>query len=277
MTTTPAHRPVTRTGLETSPGHPAVMVRRVVTSELVKLRTLRSHVWLIVTATAFTLLLGPIQSIGQVVEGTPGSVTDSASGVALALTGASAATLVIGVLGVLVVTGEYAPRAIRTTFSVVPRRSYVVLAKSVALALATALPLVVAVVAAVTVSLAILSGAGLHAGWGSPPVFRVAAAMVWYLVGWGLFGLAAGWVTRSKIGGAALLLVVMVVVPPVLGLVPRAGEHLVAILPSSAGGAMISTHHATAMEAPLVGFVLWTVYVVLFTAVAAWVTARRDA
>jgi hypothetical protein len=85
-------------------------------------------------------------------------------------------------------------------------------------------------------------------------------------------------VTRSKIGGAALLMVGMLVVPPLLGLVPgRAGELLVAVMPSSAGGAMISTSHATAMGAPLVGFALWTAHLVLVTLVAVCVTARRDA
>jgi hypothetical protein len=85
-------------------------------------------------------------------------------------------------------------------------------------------------------------------------------------------------VTQSKIGGAALLLGIMLVLAPVLALVPgRVGEVLVAVLPSSAGGAMIGTHHATALGAPLVGLGLWTAYLVLATALSAWLVGRRDA
>ena len=108
--------------------------------------------------------------------------------------------------------------------------------------------------------------------------------MVWYLVGWGVLGLAAGWVTRSKLGGAALLLTVMMVLAPVLGLIPgRAGEVVVALMPSSAGAAMISTEPATpdllglTVDVPLFGFVVWTLYLVAATAVAALVVTRRDA
>ena len=92
-----------------------------------------------------------------------------------------------------------------------------------------------------------MRGGDLQVGWTSPHVLRVSAAMVWYLVGWGVLGLAAGWVTRSKLGGAALLMTVMLVLAPVLGLIPgRVGEVVVALMPSSAGAAMVSTHPATA-------------------------------
>jgi ABC-2 type transport system permease protein len=273
MTTTPG---VTRPGMP----YPtrSTTLRRTVTSELIKLRTVTSHCWLLATATAFTLLLGPVQSIGELVGAPGGPVRDSAGAVALALTGASTAAIILGVLGVLVVTGEYAPRAIRTTFMLVPQRGHVVLAKAVSLAVTTALLSVPAVVAAVTASFVILSRADLDVGWGSPYVLRVSAAVLWYLVGWGVLGLACGWLTGSKIGGAALLVGVMLVLGPVVSLIPgRAGEVLVAVLPSSAGGAMLSTHHAGALGAPQVGCGLWTAYLVLSLALSAWIVSRRDA
>ena len=237
-----------------------ITVRRVVGSELIKLRTLRATMWLLAVAAAAILVLGPIQAIGQVVA----PAGDAADPLSIALNGVTLATLLAGVLGVLTVTGEYAPRAIRTTFTLVPRRGQVVVAKTLALALATALAGAVAVAGAVTASLAILDSSDSHG-------FRVSAATVWYLVGWGVLGQAAGWVTRSKIGGAALLLGVMMLLPPVLGLVPgRAGELLVAAMPSSAGSAMIGSD-------PVVGFLLWTAHLVGFTALSAWLVSRRDA
>ena len=53
-------------------------LRRTIASELVKLRTLRSSVWLLVVATAFTVVLGPVQSLGQVLSGADRDVDSSA-------------------------------------------------------------------------------------------------------------------------------------------------------------------------------------------------------
>jgi ABC-2 type transport system permease protein len=258
-------------------------VRRTVASELVKLRSVRSYVWLLSVATAFTLVLGPIQSLGQVLarSSEPLDSGAAADAVALAFAGAETASLLLGVLGVLVVTGEYTTRAIRTTFTLVPQRRQVVLAKALALAVATAVTAVVAVAGAVTISFALLGQggpyAGLGLGWGSPHVLHLAAATVWYLVGMGVLGLAAGWLTRSKIGGVAVLVGVLYILPPLLGLLPeRIGQVLIAGMPSSAGAMMLSIEPGTP-GSPLVGFALWTAYLVLFTAVSGWVVARRDA
>jgi ABC-2 type transport system permease protein len=267
----------------TSVGWPTT-VRRTVRSELLKLRAIRSYAWLLGIATVFIAVLGPIQSAGQILAGSsepmdPGTEADAVS---VALTGATTANLLLGVLGVLLVTGEYTAHAIRTTLTLVPQRRHVVLAKAIALAIATALTSVVAVALAVTVSFIILSQAGpyadLHLGWGSPHVLHLAAAMVWYLVGWALLGLAAGWLTRSKIGGVALLIGIMYILPPLLGLLPKSiGQLLIALMPSSAGGAMMSIESAGGLSSPGAGFLIWTAYLVLFTALSAWVVARRDA
>jgi ABC-2 type transport system permease protein len=264
-------------------GYP-VTLRRTVRSELIKFRTLRPNLWLLAVATGFVVLLGPIQTLGSVVAGSERAITNSADAVSTALTGSATATLLLGILGVLLVGGEYAPRAIRTTFMMVPRRGVVVTSKALALTLLIAVTGVVAVVTAVTGSMLVLARGDMQVTWTSPHVLRVSAAMVWYLVGWGVFGLAAGWVTRSKLGGAALLMTVMLVLAPVLGLIPgRLGEVVVALMPSSAGAAMVSTHPASAniagvsVNLPAYGFVLWTLYLVGFTAVTAVVVSRRDA
>lgn len=253
-------------------------VQRTVHSELVKLRSLRSHLWLLGVATTFTMVLGPIQSLGQVLAGPDRSVKDSDAALAEALSGVTTSALLLGILGVLVVTGEYVPRAIRTTFMLVPRRRYVVAAKAVTLGLVTAVTGAVAVAVAVTASSVMFTRAGVDIGWTSPNTARVSLALVWYLVGWAVLGQVAGWVTRSKLGGAALLVVVMLVAAPLVSLLPgRVGDVLPALMPSSAGGAMISTSHASTLTSPSVGLALWTGYLVVLTSIAAWTVSRRDA
>ena len=269
--------------------HLAQAVRRAVASELIKLRTLRSQVWLLVTAFLFTLVMGPVQALGQVIadsqpagpaddEAAVAAAHSAAEAVMLALTGTSTATLLLGVTGVLLVAGEYLPRSVRTTFMLVPRRRLVVAAKALAGGLVVAGTSVVAVAVAVSVTLALLAHADVHAGWESPQVLRIAAATVWYLVGWVVLGQAAGWIARSKIGGSALLLLVMLVLSPVLSLIPgRGGEVVVALTPSSVGAAMVSPYDADALIGPGVGFGLWSAYLAGLMAIAAWLTVKRDA
>ena len=48
-------------------------------------------------------------------------------------------------------------------------------------------------------------------------------------------------------------------------------------MPSSAGAAMISTHHTTTLGAPAIGLLLWTGYLVAFSCLAAWLVTSRDA
>ena len=253
-------------------------VRRATSAELVKLRSLRSNLWLLVTAVVFAVALGPVQTLGQLVAPAGRQVDSVAGAVSLALAGLSTATLLLGVLGVLLVTGEYAPRSIRTTFMLIPRRGHVVLGKLVSLSLVIAVTGVPALVIAVTGSFLIVSRIGLDVGWDSPQVLRVVLGSLWVMVGWGVLGQLAGWVTRSKLGGAALLFGVMLVLTPVLGLVPgTTGDLLVALTPASAAGALVSTHHVGALGSPSFGFALWTAYVVVGSVLASRLVSRRDA
>jgi ABC-2 type transport system permease protein len=257
-------------------------VRRALASEVIKLGTVQSSVWLLVAATAFTLFLGPVQALGEVITGPSDEVTRAADSgpmaLSIALTGTTTAALIVGVLGVLLVTGEYVPRSIRTTFMLVPRRAHVVIAKLLAGGLVVAATGVVAVAIAVTVSLALLSQADMDVTWGSPQVLRISAATVWYLVGWLVLGQTAGWLTRSKLGGSALLLVAMLVLTPVLGLIPgRTGEIIVGLMPAAAGAAMVGPDRAGGLGEPLVGFALWTAYVAACIPLSAWLAAKRDA
>jgi ABC-2 type transport system permease protein len=253
-------------------------VRRATGTELVKLGSLRSHLWLLVTAIVFAVALGPVQTLGQLFA-PEGQQVDSAAGViSLALAGLSTTTLLLGILGVLLVTGEYAPRSIRTTFMLIPRRGHVVLGKLVSLSLVITVAGVPALAIAATGSFLIVSRIGLDVGWDSPQVLRVVLGSLWVMVGWGVLGQVAGWVIRSKLGGAALLFAVMIVLTPVLGLVPGTiGDVLIALTPASAAGALVSTHHVGVLDSPAIGFALWSAYLVLGSVIASRLVSRRDA
>ena len=148
---------------------PGPTLRRVTSSEIVKLRTLRSNVVLGTTAALFLLVLGPVQALGQVVapqEAQP--IGDLGGAISIALNGGVTASLLLGVLGVLTVTSEFPTALVRTTFWAVPRRGLVVRGKAMAFA-GLVVPLVlVGAAVALEASRQILAGIDSPLTWTEP-------------------------------------------------------------------------------------------------------------
>ena len=257
-------------------------VHRTLASEIIKLRTVRSSVWLLVAATAFTLLSGPVQALGEVVTGPSSDVTRAADSgpmaLSIALTGTTTAVLIIGVLGVLLVTGEYVPRSIRTTFMLVPGRTHVVVAK---------------MLAGGTRHRCVrrtgcrdrgdrLTGAAVAGRHGRHLEQPQGAAHL------GRHRLVSRRVDRPRPGRrlADPEQARWLRAPagsdarphPSPGLIPgRAGETVVGLMPASAGAAMVGPDGTNGLGDPVVGFALWTAYMVLCITLSAWVAGRRDA
>jgi ABC-2 type transport system permease protein len=108
------------------------VVTNVLVSEWTKLRSVRSTYWTLFAAAAFTIGLGALlcaifaaQYAGMSAEDKAGFYPASFS-----LTGGILAQMAIAVLGVLVINSEYASGMIRTTFSSVPQRLTVQMAKA---------------------------------------------------------------------------------------------------------------------------------------------------
>ena len=200
---------------------PGPTLRRVTSSEIVKLRTLRSNVVLGTTAALFLLVLGPVQALGQVVapqEAQP--IGDLGGAISIALNGGVTASLLLGVLGVLTVTSEFPTALVRTTFWAVPRRGLVVRGKAMAFA-GLVVPLVlVGAAVALEASRQILAGIDSPLTWTEPGTWWSTVAMSLYAVGWGLLGQSLGWILRSAVGAAFALLGLMFVLPMLVALLP---------------------------------------------------------
>ena len=82
------------------------------------------------------------------------------------------AQLVIGVLGVLLITGEYATGMVRATFAAVPKRLPVLWAKALVYGLVTAALMIPAVLIAFLIGQAILSRHHINAAFSDPGVAR---------------------------------------------------------------------------------------------------------
>ena len=280
-TTTTTHTsPTPRTranpdeGLRDAP--PRVTPARVVRSEWVKFRTLTSS-WLILGAAAASLVASAVV-IGYTTGTSRAGLAPEDAAPSAVLQGYHLVTLLIGVLGVLFVTGEYGTGMVRSTLAAVPRRVPVLLAKTLVLGVTGLVAMVGASVAAYLSGQAVLGHYGYGTSLTASGVLSVVLGTGVYLALVGLLGSAIGWVVRNTAGGLSTFLGLLLILPLLIGFLPSSlSANISPYLPSTAGEAFISSVHAPGTLAPWTGLVVLMGWVVATLAVAAAQLRRRDA
>jgi hypothetical protein len=182
------------------------------------------------------------------------------------------------VLGVLVVTGEYATGMIRASFIAVPKRLPVLWAKTAVYALVSFALMLPSVVAAFFASQAILHRHQiLQISFTHPGVTRSVIGGAVYLMLVGIFALAIGAIVRNTAGGIATFAAIFFVIPPLLDILPASWNNTVSpYLPSSAGRSLFQLTHGAHSLAPAPGVALLVGYCGLVLAIAAALLVRRD-
>jgi ABC-2 type transport system permease protein len=262
-----------------SPRPYGVTQARVILSEWTKLRTLRSSIWSLLGAVVFMAALGVAVAALQVTHWSQLDAHDRATydPVGTALIGALVAQLAIGVLGVLVVTGEYATGMIRATFAAVPRRLPVLWAKVLVFLTATASLMTMCALIAFFVAQPILASKNVDIGFGSPGVARAVFGAGLYLTVVALLGVSLGALVRNTAGGIACLAGLMFVLPGVAAILPHSwGDAINPYLPSSAGGQVMALHPDPAGLAPWTGLAVFVAYAAVALVAAAILLVRRD-
>jgi hypothetical protein len=194
------------------------------------------------------------------------------------LRGSFLAQLAIGVLGVLLITGEYTTGMIRATVSAVPKRLPVLWAKLGTFAVVGSVVMVAASLVAFLSGQAILSSKGIGVSLFEHNVVRVVIGTGLYLTLVGLLGMALGFIIRNTAGAITALFGIILILP-ILGdvLPPDWASHVVPYLPSVAGQAVTAVHTDPGSLAPWTGFALFAGYVAVAIAGAALSLRRRDA
>ncbi len=251
---------------------------RVVRAEWTKLRALRSTWWCGLLAVVLIVGLGAAIA-GSGAPYTISAANSAAGGVSVSLVGIVIAQLVLGVLGVLAFSGEYATGMIRATLAVVPSRLPVLWAKLiVVVGLVLPLSLLAAVAEFFTATALESSRGGSAISLTDPGVLRTVVGASLYLTVVVDIGLARGALLRRTAAGLAVFAAVFFVVPIVVGALPHKITGFASYLPSNAGGALwgspLDTAHALS---PWTGFAVLCGYAVALTALAAWRLRRRDA
>ena len=200
----------------------------VLRSEWIKMRTLRSTVWSYIAVVAAdprhgARLLALTTASG--VDGAPdmlGGPAEAQVGlfVQASTFGVFLAQLVVAVLGVLVISGEYGTGMSRSTFTAVPKRLPVLAAKAAVLFVVTFLVGLVSTVGAYFVSTAVYSAHGVSASLTDPDLYMPLLGASLYLALVAVFSLGVGMMVRSSAGGIGIVLAFLLVVPTILQLVP---------------------------------------------------------
>jgi ABC-2 type transport system permease protein len=275
MTTT---RPATK-ARPADPGGQRVTQARVVRSEWTKLRSVPSTAWSLLAAVALTVGFGALYSLVRVTRppSDPAAVA-AFDPTAVSLSGVQVAELAVGILGVLLVAGEYATGTIRVSLAAVPRRLPVLWGKAVVFALTTLVLCLPAVVAAFLVGQSILEAEGLDVTLSHPGVARAVLGSGLYLSAVGLLGLALGALLRSTAWAVAGLFGVLFGPQLLTGLLPATwSDRVYPYLPAPAGVALTAVRPDPAALAPWTGFAVFCCYIAVALALAAWRLRRRDA
>jgi hypothetical protein len=199
----------------------------------------------------------------------------------LSLRGLLFSELVIGVLGVLVISAEYGTVTIRATLSAVPHRPLVLAAKAVVFA---AVALVVGEVlsfGAFFLCQALLSSPAPHATLSQPGVLRAVVGGGLLVPVFGLFALGLGAIVRHTAGAITAYVGAFLVLPLIIEALPSSLSHpILKFMPFVIINAMTSTSRAFDLGptfSPWVGFAVMCAYAAVALLVGGWLMVRRDA
>lgn len=277
-TTTAAHSTAQPTSLLPPVSVRPVSQGRVLRSEFIKFRTLRST--LIVLGLTVVAIVGIGLLIAAVTNSNFASLHAGErahfNAVDRVLAGSHIAELTVGVLGVLLISGEYSTGMIRATFGAVPARLPVLWAKLIVFAS------MVFLVCLVSSFVAFLGGEALLTSHGvalsSPGALRAVVGVALYLTVVGVLGVAFGFIIRNTAGGIAALFAMLLVLPGLSNLLPSSWQDtIVPYYPSNAGQALYTLHGDGTSLAPWTGFTLFVGYAALAIVIAAITLRRRDA
>jgi hypothetical protein len=250
-------------------------MRQALRAELTKLRSIRSTGRTLFATVVGTLLVTVLatNSFRHVGRGQLHSFDSTNQ----SLTGLALGSLTIGILGVLMITGEYSSGTIRSSLAATPRRPLFLGAK---VAVMAAISLVVGEILTFScffTGRAILSGRAPVASLGQPGVLRALLLSGACLALLGMFGLGLGVIIRNTAGAIAAYVGCIFLVPAILQPLNADGDPgrfaPLAILANSVAAVVRQTGQLSWST----GFLFMVLYCAGALGIGAMVLMRRDA
>jgi len=279
-------------------------LRQQVRSEWTKLRSVRSTWICLVIIVVAGIGLSALVSNVEAGRWSTLGVADRAQfdPVRFSQTGEFISQFVVGVLGALIVTSEYATGSIRTTLAALPRRTTVLAAKGLVIGTVVLVVAEVTAFASFFVGQAVLTAHGartLPAGSTivdqvrsptipvdsitSPGALRAVVLCGVYLLLLSILAFGLGFILRHTAGAISAFVGVLLVLPLIVAVLPSSfSSSFEKYLPSNLGLAMIvvtsrKTDFAGVLLSPWAAAGMLALYVTVVVAVAVVLVDRRDA
>lgn len=256
-------------------------IRGLLGSEWTKLTTVRSTVWTLVATAVVGIGLGAIVTSAQAARWANRSVAARATfdPTRSSLAGLLFAQLAIGVLGILVVTAEYSTGTIRASFSAVPRRPMVLVAKVAVFGVVALVVGELVSFVAFFIGQRILHGRTPTAALSDPGVLRAVVSGGLYLLALGLLAVGLAWIIRVTAAAISTFVGVLFILPIIADVLPSSYTGDIGrFLPANIGTVMMSAHyHGSDPFGPWTSFGLLCTYAIVALIAGGVLLVRRDA
>jgi ABC-type transport system involved in multi-copper enzyme maturation permease subunit len=249
-------------------------------AEWTKMRSVRSTMWTLLTTVGLAIGFGALIAATQINNWDNLDPAEKAmfDPTMFSLSGLFLAQLAIGVLGVLIVTSEYATGQIRATLAATPQRLTVLAAKSVTYIGVVFVVGLVASFGAFGIGQAIFSGEGLQASLTEPGVLRAVIGGALYLTAVGLLGIGLGTIIRRTAGAITSFVGLLMIVPLVASFLPASwNDHFAKFLPAKAGMAVFNVNPDPTSLSPWTGFAVLVLYAAATLTIGGLLLTRNDA
>ena len=262
-------------------GQTGVTFPRVVRSEWTKLWSLRSTRWVLLVSFIAMAAPGPIIAAVQMGRWAHLTLHDRVTfdSIDAGVGGWHLAQLGVGVLGVLIISGEYSTGMIRSSLMAVPRRLPVLAAKVLVFATVIFVLMLVATAISYFVTQAIVTEHHIQHGIGAPGALRVVVGNILFLTVLGIMCVGLGGWVRNSAGGLAAFVGLIFVLSGIVEILPASLSNAVMpYLPLNAGTGVATyrfdnSHHLS----PWGGFAVFCGYTLIILIGASITLLRRDA
>jgi ABC-2 type transport system permease protein len=248
--------------------------RQAVRMEWIKLRSLRSTPWMLLATTVGMIAIGVAAMANTKAPG-PADVA-SFDPVNNVLAGVVLGQLVIGLMGVLAVTGEYSSGSIRSTLAAVPGRRMMLAAKAAVVGLISlVIGEIVSFMTFFAGTMAMAEGVP-QPSLGDPGVLRAVVLSGAYLAMVGLIGVGLGAAIRHSAAAIGALVGLFFVLPTLLA--GLTGTTVSKFMPTFIFSSSLGVSKPVAdVLSPWTGFAVLCLYVVAALGIGGWLLTRRDA
>ena len=248
--------------------------RQAVRMEWIKLRGLRSTPWMLLATTVGMIAIG-VAAMANTKAPSPADAAafDPVNNV---LAGVVLGQLIIGLMGVLTVTGEYSSGSIKSTFAAVPGRRMVLAAKAAVVGLVSLVIGEVVTIVTFFAGTMAMAGGVPRPSLGEPGVLRAVVLSGAYLAMVGLIGVGLGAAIRHSAAAIGTLVGLFFVLPTLLA--GLTGTTVSKFMPTWIFSSSLGVSKPVAdVLSPWVGFAVLCLYVVAALGLGGWLLTRRDA